>query len=643
MALNGGTLSINSDSYLGSYSQSGGTLISTNSAINLNALATWNYGVQSGITNVNDHLILTADANKILSGLVLNNNGTTTWLGNTNYYNHNDLNVTYYLGSTINNNGTWLDQAGDYGHAIAYDYNAQIAVISTFTNNGTYTKTGAAATTIGIAFNNSATGVVNINEGTLNLSSPFTNQGVITVASGATVAVQNSTFANQGTLQGNGTYQTLNTTIALINAGTLAPGIGDIGSLTVSGDYTQSATGIFDIQLSSLTSFDKLNVLGDMDLSGTLRINSFGGYNPNLNNTFTIATFDDGVADLNDLTGIFNNIVWSGFNPGVSFTASYFDHSIVINTTTTVIPDTSAPTITNFSPSNGATTVSIASNIDFTFSEAIQKGTGAITIHSGSAIGAVVESFDVATSNRLVFSDKSLIIDPVAILANNTQYFITFDFGSVKDLAGNNYASTSTYGDDILNALAGNDIVNGGLGADQMFGGLGNDTYYVDNIGDEVTETSALLTEIDTVNSTVTYTLGLNLENLTLIGAAVINGTGNVKANRLVGNVANNVLTGGSGADILVGGGGNDTYVVNITSTGILEDSITAGTGIDTIQVQGLCAGPVKTLTNAATIENLDISSTGSSLLNLTGNALANTLTGMPPIMCLTVVWVLIR
>ena len=53
----------------------------------------------------------------------------------------------------------------------------------------------------------------------------------------------------------------------------------------------------------------------------------------------------------------------------------------------------------------------------------------------------------------------------------------------------------------------------------------------------------------DTVQSSVSYTLGANVENLTLTGSAAINATGNTLANTLTGNAGNNVLDGGAGND----------------------------------------------------------------------------------------------
>lgn len=107
--------------------------------------------------------------------------------------------------------------------------------------------------------------------------------------------------------------------------------------------------------------------------------------------------------------------------------------------------DTTVPTVSTFGPTDAATDVAIGSNIVLTFNEAIARGTGNIQIRSGSATGTVVETFDAATSNRLSLSGSTLTIDPTNNLANSTQYFVTFASGAIKDVAGNNFAGTSTY------------------------------------------------------------------------------------------------------------------------------------------------------------------------------------------------------
>ena len=165
-----------------------------------------------------------------------------------------------------------------------------------------------------------------------------------------------------------------------------------------------------------------------------------------------------------------------------------------------------------------------------------------------------------------------------------------------------------------VTGTAGADTLTGTTGADQMQGLAGNDTYVVNNAGDIVVE--ALNAGTDLVQSTISYTLTANVENLTLTGSTAINGTGNALNNVLTGNSAANVLDGGLGADTMAGGLGNDTYVVDNTGD-VVTEGVSAG--IDLVQSS-------VTYTLSANVNNITL--TGTTAINATGNALDNILTG---------------
>lgn len=125
---------------------------------------------------------------------------------------------------------------------------------------------------------------------------------------------------------------------------------------------------------------------------------------------------------------------------------------------------------------------------------------------------------------------------------------------------------TGAFGNNTIIGNGGNNFLDGGLGADIMNGGAGDDTYVVDNVGDQVIDSSG----VDAVKASVSYTLMTGLENLTLMGSANIDGVGNNADNVLVGNNGNNVLNGGLGADRLDGGGGVDYASYTGSTAGIV-------------------------------------------------------------------------
>ncbi len=141
-------------------------------------------------------------------------------------------------------------------------------------------------------------------------------------------------------------------------------------------------------------------------------------------------------------------------------------------------------------------------------------------------------------------------------------------------------------GNDQLYGRSGNDILDGGdrnklassqSGDDTIYGGSGNDTYYIDSIGDSIIEYAN--EGIDTVQSSISYTLGDNLENLTLrssFSLYSLNGFGNALNNRIIGNSDGNSLYGYGGNDTIEGGFGNDSLY-----GGEGHDSLFGGEGND--------------------------------------------------------------
>ena len=193
----------------------------------------------------------------------------------------------------------------------------------------------------------------------------------------------------------------------------------------------------------------------------------------------------------------------------------------------------------------------------------------------------------------------------------------------VENLTLSGSFSINGTGNQFNNLIIGNsaaNILDGGLGADAMTGGDGNDVYFVDNIGDTISETNAdaVTGGIDKVGAYISYTLGANVEQLVLKGTSAINGTGNSLNNTLIGNSAANILDGGTGADAMIGGDGDDTYVIDVATDIIQADT----SGNDTVIVKYTTG----TYTLASDLENITLF--GSSNINGTGNALSNIIIG---------------
>jgi Ca2+-binding RTX toxin-like protein len=234
----------------------------------------------------------------------------------------------------------------------------------------------------------------------------------------------------------------------------------------------------------------------------------------------------------------------------------------------------------------------------------LDGGTG-----SDSMVGGAGDDIYVvdATTDRVV----EAAAEGDDLVTASVSYTLTAEVERLT-LVGGAHSGTGNALNNVITGNAGNDTLDGAAGDDTLIGGAGNDSYKVGSLGDVIVEDA--VGGIDTVIASLNWTLGANLENLTLTGTAR-SATGNSLANILTGTAGNDTLDGAAGADTMIGGAGNDRYYVNSASDVVTE--LAAG-GADTIYSS-------VNLMLAAEVENLVL--TGAARLG-TGNALDNSLKG---------------
>jgi Ca2+-binding RTX toxin-like protein len=219
----------------------------------------------------------------------------------------------------------------------------------------------------------------------------------------------------------------------------------------------------------------------------------------------------------------------------------------------------------------------------------LSGGAGNDTLDGGSGIDTLLGG---AGNDTYVVDNALDVVNEIAAGSDGTdlvQSSVTYTLATgVENLTLTGTSAINGNGNELDNVVSGNgaantlsgglgnDTLNGGAGADTMLGGGGNDTYVVDVAADVVTEAAGEGT--DTVQSAATYTIGANIENLTLTGNGNISGSGNALNNVLIGNGGNNVLNGLDGNDMLIGNGGADTL-----NGGTGNDWLNGGAGADTL------------------------------------------------------------
>ncbi len=414
---------------------------------------------------------------------------------------------------------------------------------------------------------------------------------------------------------------------------------GDARGVQVVGNYAYVADGDSGLQIIDVSEFTNkaptnltlsTSTIAENQIIGTV-VGNLTTTDPDTGDTFTYSLVTGEGATDNSLFTITNNQLKTNFVFDFEAKNSY---SIRVRTTDQgelFFEKQLTIGVTDLNDNDSFTTTAQQDIIDADYGEDTITSTFANlqqndTIKGGNGTDTLIISG--ATSNALISIDTSNTTNQLDIPGTTVFGFERFDLTSFTGTVsfdgttGNDWIKAGT-GNDDLTGGDGNDTLNGGTGIDFLIGGKGNDTFVVDNIGDIIAE--GLNGGIDTVESSITWILRANLENLTLQGTTAINGTGNNLNNIITGNTAKNVLNGGlgndtliggAGADTMIGGAGNDFYYVDNTADIITEN---ANAGTDSVF-------STVTYTLSANVENLTLQ--GTTAINGTGNTLNNNITG---------------
>ncbi len=268
---------------------------------------------------------------------------------------------------------------------------------------------------------------------TINPTADLSNSKTyfVTIASGAVKDTSNNSYSGNTTYDFTTVADTIPPTVTTFSPASAATGVAVKSNIVLTfSEAIQRGTGTIEIHSGSANG----TTVSTYDVATNTSNLTFSGNTLTINPTNDLAS--DGTHYFVTLASV--TVKDLAVSPNLYAGTTTYDFFTI---------DTTAPTVTTFSPADGSTGVVVGSNIVLTFSETIQKGTGAIEIHSGSATGTTVASYDAATnSSNLTFSGNTLTINPTADLANDgTRYFVTLASGTVKDVAGNSYSGTDTY------------------------------------------------------------------------------------------------------------------------------------------------------------------------------------------------------
>ncbi len=223
--------------------------------------------------------------NLVINGNFIFESGTHGGTGTTTIANGANLNFTTSFGKTITR---------------TFVIDGVLTVVGAgtigITSGGQLINNGTAEIQNNNTFGNAGGPIINngnfirtTQTGTVDILSPFTNNGIIEILTGTLSFISSLTNSLQGEIKGVGTLSPGNN---FTNDGAVSPGASP-GVLRVSGNYPQSSDGVLNIEIGGyeLTNRDSLSVTQQAQLNGTLNIIFTNNFTPQIGDVFPFLSY----------------------------------------------------------------------------------------------------------------------------------------------------------------------------------------------------------------------------------------------------------------------------------------------------------------------------------------------------------------
>lgn len=218
----------------------------------------------------------------------------------------------------------------------------------------------------------------------------------------------------------------------------------------------------------------------------------------------------------------------------------------------------------------------------------LDGGTGNDTLIGGA--GADVLVGGTGTDTASYANASAGVTANLTSSAGNTGDAAGDTYTTIENLTGSDFADTLT-GSTAANTLsggAGDDVLQGMAGGDVLSGGAGSDT------ASYAGSNQAVTVNLATGAASGGHAAGDTFDAIENLTGSTYNDTltGDAGANILDGGAGNDSLSGGLGNDVLIGGVGSDTAYF---AEGWGNDQFSGGAAggwTDTININGVSAGP---------------------------------------------------